>query len=340
MIIIFWSILILMTIAASGIALLPLLRPWKIKQSKTSFFILLLFPLFAFTLYHFFGASQSLEHYWVLKREASIVKKELIKIKHPSQIISRLKIFLQLHPNHPKGWYLLGRLYLGMKEYHQATISFKKAYQLKPNNITYAVAYAEALFFNQHQQLTPRALDILHQVLSKQPLNVAAINLLAINSYLEKNYQQAIHYWEKLISILPPKSADSAMVLSMIGRAEKKLAKVRVEVNLKLSARLKKKINLSDILYLYAKEKNGSGIPLAVIQRKVKHFPLSITLSSANSMIPGHSLTIGQNVEIIAHVSKSGSINFHKNDLKSDALTLHLKKGLNHVSLVIDRVIK
>lgn len=215
-----------MTILAIGIVLYPLLHSWEDTKKPLIMcvFILIAFPLFSLTVYYFAGSSNRLEKYWILKSEAAIVKKELAKIKNPSQIILKLKHFLGQQPNHPKGWYLLGRLYLGMKKYSQAVTSLEKAYQLKPNNHSYAVAYSEALFFQHHQKLSPKALIILNKVIQQDPFNVAAINLLAINSYLEKNYQTAIGDWKKLLSKLPSNSADKQMLLSMIQQAQRHLA--------------------------------------------------------------------------------------------------------------------
>ncbi len=217
--IVFWGLIALMTLVALFIISRPL-----IKERWVTLLILIAFPIVSILLYLHLGGSQSLQHYWALKRESKIVKAELAKIKNPQQIINQLKNHLNLHPDSPKGWYLLGRLYLGEQQFAKARQAFWKAYHLKPEDVEYAVALAQASFFNNHRRLDPKSLGILKDVLKRQPNNTAALNLLAINAYLRKDYKRAVRYWEQMLPMFPSGSRDSMALLGMIARAQKRVS--------------------------------------------------------------------------------------------------------------------
>lgn len=224
MTVLFWFILIMMALIAVLFIAIPLFKKPSLKPaSKSAILVILCLPIFAFLLYLHWGSSEKLKEYWVIQDRAEQVKQELAKYKNPQQVINRLKAHLNQFPNSAKGWYLLGRIYLTTQHYHQSVKALAKANRLDPNNIKIATVYAQALFFDNHRQLSKKALMLLERVVSQSPNNINANNLLAINAYNQGHYQQAIEYWEKLLPLFEPGSKDSQALLSMIARAEKQL---------------------------------------------------------------------------------------------------------------------
>lgn len=223
MLVLFWLLIIFMTLAALGMVILPL-----IKQKKPAYRIAIILtlgmPLLSLTLYLHWGSSEKLEQYWLLKRQAALVKIEMAKIKNPIQVIDQLKAHLKAHPDSPKGWYLLGRIYLHMRYYQKSLLAFKKAYRLKPDNFGYAIEYVKASFLI-NKRLSPTMITLLKNSVKQNSNNISAINLLAINAYNNKHYGQAIEYWEHLIPLFEPGSRDSQVLLTMIARAQEKLKK-------------------------------------------------------------------------------------------------------------------
>lgn len=218
----FWGTMSTMVAIAAAILLWPLI---KLKM-KIGYFIIAILPFFAFYFYLHWGASRQYENYWMAKEQAKIVNAALAKIHSPQQIIDQLKAHLAQDPRSAEGWYLLGRLYLGLQKFELAQHSLAIAFHLQPNKIAYVIAYAEAVFLDHHQQLTPQTEQLMKDTLQKSPNNVTIINLLALNAYDQERYTEAVHYWEQLISLLPPGSSDSQMVLQMIATAQKKTTKI------------------------------------------------------------------------------------------------------------------
>ena len=212
--------LIVLTLIALLFVIIPLI---KHKAIFTAIVIFILLPLVTGVLYFHWGNARSSLNYVLHQQQTLRVKAELAKIKNPQQVVDQLKAYLQGHPNSPKGWYLLGKIYLTQNNYPEALAALTHAHEQAADNIDYSTAYAMAVFFTNQKQLTPVTKQLLEQVLLQSPNNVAATNLLAIDAYNQGQYSQAIHYWEKLIPLFDPQSEDERLLLQMISRAQKQL---------------------------------------------------------------------------------------------------------------------
>jgi len=88
------------------------------------------------------------------------------------------------------------------------------------------------------------------------------------------------------------------------GAAGKPAPPVRVKVT--LSAKLSAEVPSSAPLFVLVRDPRQAGPPLAV-KRLTSQFPQTVELTTADSMLPGHTYTAGQLVEVVARVSRSGS---------------------------------
>ena len=209
--------LVVMTLMAVAWVVLPLLKQ---RMFITSLLLMILLPAFSLMLYFYCGNSRGLLDYFFHIQQETVIKAEL---KNPQAVVDALKAYLDSHPHSPQGWYLLGKMFLNAGDYKRAVDALNNAHSQASENIDYATAYAEALFFNHQRRLVPEAQQLLLQVLQRDTNNIAANNLLAINAYNVGQYHKAIHYWEKLIPLFDLQSKDEKMLLQMIYRAQQKL---------------------------------------------------------------------------------------------------------------------
>lgn len=86
--------------------------------------------------------------------------------------------------------------------------------------------------------------------------------------------------------------------------AGKPAAPVRVKVT--LSAKLNGQVPASAPLFVLVRDPRQAGPPLAV-KRLTSQFPQTVELTTGDSMLPGHTFTSGQLVEVVARISRSGS---------------------------------
>lgn len=221
MIIIFWAVIFFMT-GLAIIWILPTRQSSYAVPKSVKVLVVFFLPVFALTLYSYLGNSRGLFYSWILNRQEKMVKSTLSNIKNPQQLLDRLRSYLEKNPNNTQAWYLLGKLYYGQRNYAKAVLVLKKAHQQMPRQASYAIAYAEASFFDNSQQLNSSTQALLSHVLKHNKRNVGALNLLAINAYFQGQYRIAIQYWERLLPLFPAGSKDQKFLLSMISKSQKK----------------------------------------------------------------------------------------------------------------------
>ncbi len=220
MALIFWIIIGILTAIAIAFPILPLMFK-KYRCLKTAIFISLVLPIFSLLVYKAIGDDSRLFEYLKERKQSSEVAKVLSQFKSPLEVIDQLKIRLEAHPDSAKGWYLLGRLYLDQQYYQKANLALKKANQLSPNDPVIMTAYAEALFFTHNRLLDSTSSILLQQVIKINSNDVDALNMLAIGAYNAGQYQQAIGYWEKILSLLSSESSEHKIILQMLAKAHK-----------------------------------------------------------------------------------------------------------------------
>lgn len=128
-----------------------------------------------------------------------------------------------------------------------------------------------------------------------------------------------------------PALGASAPVSSPVSGAD--APPIRVEVTLAPSLRTRAAPAAS--LYVFVRDAARGGPALAVM-RLTSRFPQTVELSSADTMIPGHSIRAGERVQVVARVSPSGDPMDEAGDLSGHADYRVGRRGA--VDVVIDRV--
>jgi len=82
------------------------------------------------------------------------------------------------------------------------------------------------------------------------------------------------------------------------------MARVQISITVAPTVKLSGKSDAP--LFVFVTDPRAGGPPLAV-KRLEAHFPQTVELSSADAMLAGHGMQVGQDVEIVARISSSGS---------------------------------
>jgi hypothetical protein len=91
-------------------------------------------------------------------------------------------------------------------------------------------------------------------------------------------------------------------------------------------------------LFIYAKQPNAPGPPLAVLRVRPEHWPVTFTLNDANAMVPGRNLSNAKAVQIEARISKNGDALPQSGDLVGTVTSVNPRDG-HPVKISIDREI-
>lgn len=212
------GILLILTLICS----ILFIRPLKGHSS----WVLLLIPVFfiaAGSAYYTWGGFVSWAGFLHQEQARTQAQQMLKSIKNPQELIDRLRAKLNDTPESAKGWYLLGRLYSSQNDEYNAVKAFAKACQFKPNNEHYAVNYAHSLWVSQNRQFTPELRALFIKLITKNPKQVDSLAMLAIDSFEQNKYQQAIEYWQRLLPLAQANSEEAREIRKAIAKAQEHL---------------------------------------------------------------------------------------------------------------------
>jgi cytochrome c-type biogenesis protein CcmH len=141
----------------------------------------------------------------------------------------------------------------------------------------------------------------------------------------------AVEYWQRLLAQIPEnETEDRQSLLEQINEAKrlmkpmalnatatpstatlpnlpKATGAAQLQVEVSLAAEVLAKVNPTDTVFIYARAKQGTPMPLAVVKKQVKDLPLKITLDDSMAMTPSMKLSNFSEVMVMARVSSSGN---------------------------------
>lgn len=157
------------------------------------------------------------------QEEAQKIKAKalLATMKSPNELAEKLKSRLTNRPESARGWYLLGRIYVGQNQWESARDAFEKSHQLNPDDEMTTINYAYSLWQLNQQHFTKEITTLFKGLLIKNPNQPDALAMLAMNAYEHKNYRQAEQYWRQLLVLAPSNSKESRALRKAIAQAKK-----------------------------------------------------------------------------------------------------------------------
>ena len=108
---------------------------------------------------------------------------------------------LEQNPGDAASWAMLGRSYVNLERYGDASNAYAKAAGLKPDDADILAEYAFALAMTNGRQLQGRPAELIKQALKIAPENPKVLQLAGTAEFEAKNYKQAIVYWQKLLEM-------------------------------------------------------------------------------------------------------------------------------------------
>jgi len=128
-----------------------------------------------------------------------------------------------------------------------------------------------------------------------------------------------------------PASARNSTTPTATGTAQ-------ISGTVEISTKLAPRAAAGATLFIYAKQPNAPGPPLAVLRMRAEHWPVTFTLNDANAMVPGRNLSNADNVQIEARISRSGDALPQSGDLVGSVTSVNPRGG-HPVKISIDREI-
>jgi cytochrome c-type biogenesis protein CcmH len=240
----------------------------------------------------------------------------------PAGMVARLARQLERDPHNVEGWLMLGHSYTVLQEYPLAVRAYERADRLTHgNNADALVGEAQALALLDESELDGRAGRLIERALVLAPSSGKALFFGAALAERRGDLPTARERFAKLLALNPPESIRP-LLAQQINTLDEKIAAggksppaasaaapgqsgPEVHVNVTLAPALAGSAGDAP-LFVFVRDPNGAGPPLAV-KRLSSHFPQSVALGAADSMIPGRFLSAGQSVRVVARIARSGN---------------------------------
>lgn len=304
-------------LAAAAVALLawPLLKPAPTgtdapprRDSVTATIVAAGLPLAAFLAY-FLATNWSWE---AGQHAASPTAPDL------RQMVEQLQTRLQGQPDDVEGWKLLGRSATVMGDYALARDAFSEAYTRTQGQDADAVAgFAESLVLNDEREIDGQAAALFERALALDPDNARALWYGGIVAFRRGDLPVAQQRWVELQNHdLPPdlrqvvaerlaeiERAQGGTPAPAVAAAQPATAGGNLAIDIAPS--LAAQVPPGATLFVIARRGEG-GPPVAVVRRPAGAFPVSITMTDADAMLPGTSLAAAGRLRIIARISRQG----------------------------------
>jgi cytochrome c-type biogenesis protein CcmH len=285
------------------------------------------------------------------------------------EAVDRLAERLKKEPDNLDGWLTLARSYYSMGRFQDASAAFDHVISKAPNEADILADYADTLAMAQGRNLSGKPMELVQRALKADPTQWKALAMAGTDAFNRKDYRQAIDYWERLKTTLPPDAPIAQQIQGSINEARSLggfavpppalaatpkpapnpvapaapaagtagTAKATVSGTVDLSPALKAKASPDDAVFVFARPAEGSRMPVALTRAKVRDLPLRFTLDDSMAMSPDMVLSQQSKVIIGARISKAGVPMPQPGDLEGFSTAVAV--GARDVKVAIDKAV-
>ena len=238
-------------------------------------------------------------------------------------LITRIEARSSQRPQNLDYHSLLGEYYIATGNAVDALQNFEAILAEAPDAPDVLGRAAQAEFVANGQVLTPRAQQRAEQALASDPRQKSALATLAMGSFGAGQYLEAVGYMRVLRDLEVPGSEAFELMRSAIVEAERRLSEsvqasglpqssesamssVKLGVTVELEEGLVPEAYQGLTLFVIARPAGSQvRMPTAVSKQEVVTWPVSLSLSDANSMA-GQALSSLERVDLEVQLSKTG----------------------------------
>ncbi|HPW29042.1 MAG TPA: c-type cytochrome biogenesis protein CcmI [Rhodoferax sp.] len=324
---------------------------------KTMLAVGLVLPIAAVALYVLLGSPAALQPQ---------VPQQAVTAQDMDRLTEGLAKKLEKEPDNLQGWAMLARSYKMLGRNMEAEMAFVRAGSFLDNDAQLLAIYADLAATNANGNFAGKPAQLIEKALKVDPENAMALWLAGTAAFRGNQFETAIRIWERLIQQVDPESEDGRMLQGSIDAAysalgktapkaalqgpakgprvtspeagsppQKTGAQASVRGRVELDASLKGKAGPNDTVMVIARAP-GSRMPVAVVRANVSELPLTFTLDDSLAMSPQARISMSEQVEVEARVSKSGMAQPESGDLISAVQTVKL--GASGVKIQVNKV--
>ncbi|HWS40800.1 MAG TPA: tetratricopeptide repeat protein [Arenimonas sp.] len=323
---VFIVIAIILLIALLLIALFPI---WNANR-KLAASLILGSSIFVASLYILLGKPNAIDY--LPTTEQQTIDQALVELEN----------HIKEQPNDIEALVLLARSQMQMGEYTKAQKNFAAAIKIQADNSNLLVDYAESFFrATPPNQASPDAKLWIEKALALEPNNQRALFFQGVLLMQDKQPAKAAEVWERLLPQVDENTAKALLPQINSAREQAGLAEIAlpeqqsIQILVELSPELQAQALPGQTLFVFAKTLDGAGPPIAAKRIEISKFPITVSLSDSDSIMPTAKLFSQNEFNISARISVSGSAESSAQDWQSATTKVQLSDK-QPIRLIID----
>jgi len=298
--------------------------------------------------------------YAVLGNPQAMIPSEARPATTPAQMTAMVEALherMKANPEDGNGWALLGRSFVTLGRFAEAAQAFAQASERLPASASLLADQAEASALAQGERLAGQPVALLKRALALDANHPKTLALLATAAIEQDDLNAGIGYWRRLRAVVPDGSADRARIDEVLVELEARLhssaggkaaptaglsgskgaGSKGVEGSVEIAPALAANVGAGDTLFIFARDPDGSRMPLAAVKLTAGSWPQRFRLTDDMAMAAGAVLSNAQRVIVEARVSKTGNATPVSGDLSGQSAAV--APGARDVRVVLDRVV-
>jgi cytochrome c-type biogenesis protein CcmH len=287
--------------------------------------VLLILPALAIYGYRELGARDEVLHAAAQEAEQ---EQQAAKLRSG---IARLEEHLGKNPEDGKSWHMLGRALLLTKEFSRARLALEQAEKFQADNADLLLDKLQVVAALKTSDDTSEQVRLVDRALSLEPQSPRALWMGSLVALETGDTSKAKDRLQRLLTLLPANDPNIALIKQQIAALDNTgpdnpaansatpVSSARIVVNVRLDPALQNKVKPDDIVFIFARAKDGPKMPLAVERARASDLPKSTVLDDSKSMRPDLSLSRFAEVVVGARISRSGQPTAQSGDLEGYA---------------------
>ena len=239
----------------------------------------------------------------------------------------------------------LGGAYVAAEAFMQGAEAYQKAYELTQGKDLNAITgWVEALVLSDPNSVNGQAASLVEEALALNPKHPRALWYGGLIALQMQNPKIARDRFSAMLSLNPPDAirqllerqlqeldgqlSNDVQPSSNASAAKNTSPNAReISVSVKVSPELQAQIKQPMTLFILARHPTQSGPPLAVERHQSGELPINVELTSEDAMLPTRTISDADEVQVVARLSTAGVPTEQSGDLFGVAQYSFTKQG-------------
>lgn len=254
-------------------------------------------------------------------------------------------------PENTYYWVILAQQATVKGDLQAASNHYRQALKVMPNDSYLLAQYAETLFMLANSEFTEPVIEALDKAFAVDSSNPTVLGLKGIQAFKNEQWQLAITFWQGALQQVDQNSYNAENLNKGIRLAEIKLQGSEQTANpenlssnaplqtieLRVSIDPNITFDPQQTVFVALVAISGPPMPLAARKLRAGDLPIQISLSDADAVMAGHSLSSVKEFKAIARLSQTGSATPESGDWEVSSGPLKAGAQTGIVELRIDQ---